>query len=248
MSKIDKSSVVVSIETAGSRGSAGLAQGGKLTEVTSFQGVMTHSAELLPAIKHLLETAGLDVDKLTHFAFTVGPGSFTGLRIAVSVAKMLVLAYPQIELLPVRTSDAIMQNVNRREGLGNVERLGTVIDAKRGNFFWSFYEHSGGEYRKVHDDRMLSSREILQEYVNKDKPLYLAGEGLTRYRQLFEAEGVEILPAELWQPGAESVFHQAVEQSRNQPPADPLSLQPLYIRRPEAVEKWERLKKTGNKK
>ncbi len=242
MSKIDKKAIAVCVETAGSRGSAGVAVGGELTEVTCFHGVMTHSAELLPAIKQLLERAGVGVDELTHFAFTVGPGSFTGLRIAVSVAKMLVLAYPGIELVPVRTSDAIMQNVKTGADFANIKRLGTVIDAKRGNFFWSYYELSEGGYRKVRDDCMLSSGEILEEYVNKDRPLCLAGEGLARHWGLFEAEGVEMLPDEVWRPGAESVFHQAVEQSGSQRGAEPVSLQPLYIRRPEAVEKWERLK------
>jgi len=84
--------VILAVETSSRVGSAALALGPRLLDQSRFTGPMQHSSELFPAIAGLLRNQGyvpMDIDQV-HIA--IGPGSFTGLRIAVAMAKAMHLA------------------------------------------------------------------------------------------------------------------------------------------------------------
>ena len=103
--------LILAVETSGRLGSVALAQGDKLLSETCFSGPMRHSAEIFPAITGLLNKFDKKPDQIEQVYISAGPGSFTGLRIAVTFAKTLALANGA-KIVAVDTLDVIAANVS----------------------------------------------------------------------------------------------------------------------------------------
>ena len=103
--------LILAIETSGRLGSVALAQGDKLLAESHFSGPMRHSAEIFPAITELLSKFSKKPDQIEQVYISAGPGSFTGLRIAVTFAKTLALANNS-KIVAVDTLDCITANVS----------------------------------------------------------------------------------------------------------------------------------------
>jgi tRNA threonylcarbamoyl adenosine modification protein YeaZ len=146
--------LILAIETSGRLGSVALAQGDKLLSESRFSGPMRHSAEIFPAVTDLLSRFSKKPDQIEHVYISVGPGSFTGLRIAVTFAKTMALANNS-KIVAVDTLDCIAANVidfappsplpqlnTQHSTLNTDDRLAVILDAKRGQFFIAVYEQS----------------------------------------------------------------------------------------------------------
>lgn len=145
----DLKPLVVAIETSSRVGSVALAAGHDLLGQATFSAPLRHSAELFPAIVRLLSQSGYGPSDLDQVHISVGPGSFTGLRIAVAAAKAMHLANG-VRIVTVDSLDAIAANVTDASpgkafqdiaGESAAQRhLATVLDAKRGQFCTTVYE------------------------------------------------------------------------------------------------------------
>jgi|GEM_PF-162677 len=102
--------LILAIETSGRLGSVALAAGDKLLAETRFSGPMRHSAEIFPAVTDLLSRFSKKPDQIEQVYISAGPGSFTGLRIAVTFAKTMALAN-SAQIVAVDTLDCIAANV-----------------------------------------------------------------------------------------------------------------------------------------
>jgi tRNA threonylcarbamoyladenosine biosynthesis protein TsaB len=112
------SPLILAIETSGRLGSVAIALGEKLLGEKQFSGPMRHSAEIFPDIVGLLEQFSKKPADLEQVYISIGPGSFTGLRIAVTIAKSMALANqtklvrrPFGGIVAVDTLDCIAANV-----------------------------------------------------------------------------------------------------------------------------------------
>lgn len=93
------------IDTSGSATVLGLASGGEILDRT-VDDVKTHSREILPSIERLMDDAGISLNQLDAIIYGQGPGSFTGLRIAVGVVQGLGFGL-QIPVVPVSSMAAM---------------------------------------------------------------------------------------------------------------------------------------------
>jgi tRNA threonylcarbamoyladenosine biosynthesis protein TsaB len=244
--------LVLSVETSGRIGSVAIAFGERVLGQTHFSDLMRHSSELFPAISALLQSRGKGSSQIEQTYISVGPGSFTGLRIAVAMAKTMHLAN-SAKIVAVDTLDVIAANAHdyTRKENARVRKIGTVLDAKRGQFFAAAYrilsrpsesvqfQTGNMYYEKILPDCLTTSSEFLERFAGQSEPIWLLGEGLVYHRDKFKAEGVRFLPEDYWSPSAEKVHLLGWEKAQLGQFADPLTLQPLYLRRPEAEEKWK---------
>ena len=141
--------VILAVETSSRIGSAALAVGPRLLAESRFTGPMQHSSELFPAMGRLLQSHGyraMDIDQV-HLA--IGPGSFTGLRIAVAMAKAMHLAnavqivtVDSLDVIAANLSDAPAEHSAARGAEAGIipDRIAALFDAKRGQFYVSVYQ------------------------------------------------------------------------------------------------------------
>ena len=245
--------LILAIETSGRLGSVALAQGDKLLAESHFSGPMRHSAEIFPAITDLLSKFSKKPDQIEHVYISLGPGSFTGLRIAVTIAKTVALAN-NAKIVTVDTLDCIAANISPQD---NSQRLGVILDAKRGQFFIAVYEQSeqppvsfprkressidyllyATRYplKKVLPDCLMTAEEFLAQFT--DKPIILAGEGLVFYKDKFAHKNIRVLDEKFWNPSAANIHLLGWQLANQGQFADPLTLTPNYVRGPDAIVK-----------
>jgi tRNA threonylcarbamoyladenosine biosynthesis protein TsaB len=126
-----KPSTILAIETSTSACSVALRQGSVLRAEISVQG-RGQAEALIPAVAAALQDSGLDWPEISAIAVTVGPGSFTGLRIGLAAARGLALAR-QIPVIGVGTADLLAHSV-AEERIGD-RLLLVAIDSKREDLF-----------------------------------------------------------------------------------------------------------------
>ena len=231
--------LILAIETSGRMGSVAIATGSQMLAEAAFSGPMRHSAEVFPAIYRLLNRLGRMPKDVEHVYISIGPGSFTGLRIAVSIAKTMHLANA-VKVVAVDTLDVIAANIDGsiERGKNGIEKMAVVLDAKRNQFYIAVYQStSDGKWEKFFPDSLMTSSQFIEKFAAKDKTVWLLGEGLVYYKDKFEAEGIRFLDESYWNPRAEKVHMLGWEMASVGKFADPLVLQPKYLRRPEAEEK-----------
>ncbi|GMU22028.1 MAG: tRNA (adenosine(37)-N6)-threonylcarbamoyltransferase complex dimerization subunit type 1 TsaB [Phycisphaerae bacterium] len=224
---------ILAMDTAGRAGSVALGCPEGMLRTATLPGEMRHAAELLPAIHRLLSEQGWAAESLTHVFISIGPGSFTGLRLGVSVARTLAWSIGA-RVVAVPTMDMLGRNAMTADPVP--EHVATILDAKRGQVFAAAYSICQGEPVRIIDAHLSEPLTFLNRCP---RPLAVLGEGLSQYAELAAQAGARVLPAEFWPGRAEHVLTlglQLAAADRYTPVGD---LLPLYIRRPEPEEKWE---------
>jgi len=233
--------LALAVETSGPTGSVAVGTGDKIIDETAFSGLMTHSTQLFPAAGALLKRIDRHITDLAHIYIAAGPGSFTGLRIAVTMAKMMAFANGT-KIVAADTMDVL--TVNASEYISDkkikISRLATILDAKRKQFYVSLYENTHGNWRKVTTDCLITASDFVARFAQPDNPIWLLGEGLVYYKDAFAAPGVQFLDTEYWPARARAVYSVCRKKAKAGDFADPTTLTPFYLRRPEATENWEK--------
>ena len=223
--------LILAVETSGRTGSVALAAGEQILGETSFSNPMKHSKEVFPAVSELLAKFQRKPHEIKQIYISVGPGSFTGLRIAVTMAKILNLA-AATKIVAVDTLDVIAANADDyiKESKSEIQKVAAVLDAKRGQFFVAGYQNKQGRWEKILADCLMRAPEFLEKFAATNKPLWLLGEGLVYYKDNFKAEGTQFFPESCWYPQAQKVHLLGWEKAQTGAFADALQLQPAYLR------------------
>jgi tRNA threonylcarbamoyl adenosine modification protein YeaZ len=251
--------LILAVETSSRVGSVALARGPELLAETAFSAPLQHSAEIFPAIRQLLDRFHCVPDDIAQVHVAVGPGSFTGLRIAVTIAKLMHLAGGTA----IVAVDTIVANIDGDGSSGpalqNSEPplpggVATLLDAKRGEFYAAVYQQversaqtdqtnaagsAGYEisapghrvWRKIVPDRLITASELIGRYA-VEKPLGVLGDGLLYHRDTFQAGNIIILDDSTWSPRASRVHALGYQKARAGLFADAMTLTPFYLRAP----------------
>ena len=264
-SRITTPPLILAVETSSRMGSVALALGAKMMAESGFSTPLRHSAEIFPAIRGLLDRLGREPSQIEHVYISCGPGSFSGLRIAATLAKMMNLANAA-RIVAVDTLDVVAANVVDLAGAGcrsisdhqppavNCQRLAAVLDAKRGRFFIAVYERQAayereaagaGIWRKVLQDSLMTIPEFLAQFANGparlpsggQEPIWLLGDGLVYYKDSFRADGIRFFEQTYWSPQARNVHVLGWHKALRGQFAEPLTLTPNYLRTPDITMK-----------
>lgn len=195
----------------------------------------SHARLLLPTIHELLKESGLRLDSLDGLAVSIGPGSFTGLR--VGLATLLGLrTITGLPLVTVPTLEAMAWNLR-----GTATTLCPVLVSRKGEFYW-------GLFRWINDttlQRLLSERVGPATAVARSLtgPTVMVGEGWLAAEAEIRSEidrsiKVEAAPEDAMWPSAISVGLAGIERLGRGDLA-PVGVAPLYVQRAEAELKFE---------
>ena len=143
---------IIAIETSSASGSVAIGQGPRINAERSFSTQTQHARELLPTLALLYQENGWRAGEVEECYLSIGPGSFTGLRVAVTFARHLALA-TGARLCPVPTLDVIAANA--LELPQPPARLAVILDAKRSQVFGAIFSFSGNAYRADGSPRLI---------------------------------------------------------------------------------------------
>ncbi len=243
---------LLALETSGPLGGIALAEGPRLVEEVRLTEGLRHGRDLILVAKEACERAGWDPRRIDAVAVSIGPGSFTGLRIAVTAAKTMAWD-TGARVVAVPTLRAMAENAPPE-----ASRVACILDAKRGGLYASVFErrvarrdggsppHPGplprGE-RKGMEARFAETfgPALVEPTALADRlepPALVLGRGLKKAREALAA--FDHAPEDLWDPRPGVVARLAWEPAERGEFADPLRLEPVYLRRPEAEDIWER--------
>ena len=225
---MDPHARILALETSGKVASVAIGTGAG--EVIGIEGP---GIKLFPAMAGLLERAGWPAASLTDVFLSIGPGSFTGLRTAVTIARTLAWS-AGVRIVAVPTMDVLARNALAADPPPG--HVACLIDAKRSQAFCAAYRLEDGGYTCIHPAELAAPGPFL---AGLPRPLAVLGEGLPMHRPVLDAAGVQILPEPLWPGRAEHVLalgRPLADAGRFTPARE---LVPLYIRRPEMEERWE---------
>jgi len=200
----------------------------------SLEVVETHSAQLMPAVDYVLKTAGRALDELDALAVALGPGSFTGLRIGMSTMKGLAVATSK-PLIGIPTLEAMAWAFPYCP-----HSICPMLDARMSEVYAAFFEADAGKVSRRSKDLVLSVSDLLKDA--RENTLFF-GTGAQRYREEIIAimgEHAHFASPEISGARASTVGLLALERLRQGKVDDIDSLEPLYVRESQAIEKERR--------
>ncbi len=214
--------------------------------VASFQVQLpfTHSQTILPLCEQMLATCSLSVADMDGFAVSVGPGSFTGLRIGIAAIKGMAFGSEK-PCIGVSTLDALAQNVIGMEGT-----VCAVMDARRDQVYQATYRAENGKLCKITEDRAILLSDLTEELQRIKNSIILVGDGADLcYNKLKDVvPNLTLAPPHLRYQLASSVGQVALSQLEQGGALTALQLAPQYLRLPQAQrEREERLAKEKEK-
>ena len=222
----------LALETSGRIGSVALTHGATVLGEEQFPHGLQHAARIITVIDSLCRAHGATPGDLAEIYVSTGPGSFTGLRVGITVAKTLALARP-VKLVAVPSLRVLAENAPA-EAMNAI----IVLDAKRGQTFTArFARQAGGEWSEVEAAHLDTLAAMI---ARSPRPVHLVGEGITYHAAALEPAdaGVIVTDPETRRARAGAVAKLGWDMARQGRFADAMSLVPLYVRPPEAEEKF----------
>lgn len=220
---------VLAIDTATWRCSVALVQDDVVLAERAERTTSNHAGTLPRLVEETLRSAATTLDRDDALAVTIGPGSFTGLRIALGFAKGIAYAGGH-RLLGVPTLDALALAAPPTPG-----RLCTVLDARKREVYAAVYERSETGLVRLGDPVAIAAETLARRL---DGPCTFIGDAVEPYGEVFTSvlgAGAVLLSSELHPPSAAAAARLALARLRRSGEGDELeTLEPRYLRPPEA--------------
>ena len=219
---------VLGVDAATPIASVGLIHDGRVLAETT--GTAAHHVEsLLPLIRGVLDRAHADLTDLDGIGLTIGPGSFSGLRVALGTVKGLAYAR-SLRVAGVSTLSALAHAVPDWTG-----RVGVVLDARKREVYVAFFDRAvDGCVTRLTQDAVLAPDVLPAEGA---APCLFVGDGAERYADILRGrygDATRLLPLARVQPRASIVARLAWARFRRGEADDAAQLVPHYLRRPDA--------------
>ncbi|ACL75178.1 tRNA (adenosine(37)-N6)-threonylcarbamoyltransferase complex dimerization subunit type 1 TsaB [Ruminiclostridium cellulolyticum] len=199
----------------------------------------THSQRLMPMVQHLMETAGLTVSDIDAFSASIGPGSFTGLRIGVTTIKAMAFAAEK-PVISVHTLDALAYNIPFAENL-----VCPMIDARNNQVFTAIYRFIGGKLERLTEYLGIPVTELADTLRVMDGKITFLGDACSMHKEYFEHElgdRVRIASANTALAKASSVAILAGKAYREGKLESYYDMVPFYLRKSQAERERENRK------
>jgi len=220
---------ILALETSGVAGSVAALDDDNLLAELELNPRQRSAQSLAPALVELAARVGWRVIDAQLIAVTVGPGSFTGLRVGVTTAKTLAYA-AGAEVLGVSTLETIALRAP-----ADVAELSAAIDAQRGDVVAQAFRRGADGWPEPASAERLTP---LTEWLDR-VPAGIAISGPILHKVKSLPSQVRALDPSLWDPTAAAVGRVAARLYRGGRRDDVWALAPRYSRRPAAEEKLE---------
>jgi tRNA threonylcarbamoyladenosine biosynthesis protein TsaB len=226
----------LAVETSGRVGSVAAVRDGVVVDERAFPHELAHAAGLVQLMADVVSGQGWKPGDLQCLYVSAGPGSFTGLRIGITAVKTLAMV-TGATIVPVPTPHVLAMNAP-----ADARHVVVVLDAKRDQIFTARYERMDAKWIERDGPRLDLLASVL---AAAPRPVHLIGEGIPFHEKFLPADtsGIVITTRDSWRARAAAVAELGVERERLGLFVAPDSLVPVYVRKPEAEEKWDEMRK-----
>lgn len=217
--------MLLAVETSGMQGSVAVSDGSSVLLERNLEAGQRNAQSLVSEVDRVLKELQLVPHDIKTVAVSIGPGSFTGLRVGLTFAKTFAWLN-RASLVAVDTLQAIALRAP-----ANFPAVTAVIDAQRGELFAGIYELDA-----ISGTRRLQApvHVATQEMLSTEFPL--TGPGLLKLRPEVAASHL-LLDDSLWSPTAREIAVIGWQLAESGQLANPETLEPVYIRLSYAEEK-----------
>jgi len=223
---------VLALETTEALGSVALMADGNLLAQLNLDPNQRSAQSLAPALSTILKKVGWRPADVRLVAVSIGPGSFTGLRVGVTAAKTFAYAV-RADILGIDTLEAVAAGAPPE-----VAAVSVAIDAQRGDVVaQSFRRRSDGWFEPADSGALLPVDEWLQRLPPGTT---ISGPALRKFAPQVPA-GLTVLAPQYWPPTAAAVARLAARYYAEGRRDDLWTLVPHYSRPSAAEEKWDKL-------
>jgi len=225
---------ILALDASGIYVSAAVLKDDKIVGDMAICNGLVHSSSLLPMIEQVLSLTGMRVQDMEAFAVTVGPGSFTGVRIGVCTAKGLA-QNGEKPCVPVNTLEALAYTITADSSV-----ICPIMDARREQVYTAVFD---GERKQILEPQATGITELLEELKKLGRDVIFCGEGTPVFRSIIEAQlgaKAHFAPAHLNYTRAASVAQLAAKAFEKGQWVSCFELDALYLRKPQAEREYER--------
>lgn len=236
--------IVMAFDSTASIATVAVCNGEKMLAQYTINNGMTHSELLLPMAEDMLRSLGMSFDDIDLYAVSSGPGSFTGLRIGLSLVKGLAFGKDK-PCVGVSSLEALAMGLCGLYGL-----IVPCMDARRAQGYTALFRGENGEVVRLADDEPISYTDLAGKILalGEDR-IYLCGDGERYMKKALADVGITPLktPALLVGHNAYSVAQLALKKYENGEYTTDKELSATYLRVPQAErERLERLNSSNN--
>ena len=220
--------LILAIENSTLCGSVALVSGDQCMCEFSLLSRMTHSKRLLGSIDNIMRNCGISWEQLDAIAISLGPGSFTGLRIGLSTAKGLAMA-ADLPLIGVSSLDGLAAQLPFAEHL-----ICPLLDARKKEVYAAFYQAGGNKLKRISDYLAISPQKLADQI---DERVIMVGDGAELYADFFRERlrgNIFFAPTQIVQSRASAIGFLAISKWRNNDFLDTASAVPIYVRASDA--------------
>jgi len=215
--------ISIAIETSCAQGGAAMGRDDRLERSIDFDASSRHATTLVGHLRSLLTEAGLRPADLGELYVSVGPGSFTGVRVGVTVARTLAQAVPSLRCVAVPTPLVVAHRAAAMEW----RHLAVILDARQGDIHASLFVRRGQDIVPAAQPLLATPQEFL---ASSPRPLLLTGEGLGYHSM--SGDGVAMVDPSLRLPTADWVWRVGRNMARTGQFSDYHRILPVYARSP----------------
>ncbi|MEG1942734.1 MAG: tRNA (adenosine(37)-N6)-threonylcarbamoyltransferase complex dimerization subunit type 1 TsaB [Angelakisella sp.] len=221
---------ILALDGSAAAGSAAVCEEDKVIGEAFLHTAKTHSQTLLPMTQELLALSDTTLGELDFLAVTVGPGSFTGLRIAIAAIKGMAMGADK-PCVGVSTLEALAYNLRGFEGVA-----AAVMDARCEQVYTALFDLHGGEVIRRTADMAIPLAELSEMLKNEKETVFLVGDGaIMCYTKLSnEHPTLRLAPAPLRYGRASAVAACAYAKFASEGAIPAEALLPSYLRLPQA--------------
>lgn len=227
---------ILSIDTSSSNCTAAVVRDYETLGEISINFNLQHSVLLMPLVEELLEKLNMAPAELSAITVSVGPGSFTGLRIGLAAAKGMALALD----IPIYASDSLA--VLAYGAFGYQGLIIPMVDALRNGYYIGIYTFIQGKLVTLMEPAILTLDEVMEKVSNESREIMIMGDILSKIsaEELQSRNNIILAPQNLNIPKASTLPYLLRERIENEEKEDIYSLVPLYMRKSQAEYEYEK--------
>ena len=230
--------IILAIDTATDAVSVALHDGDGVIATSESRSERQHAELLTPMIDFVCKQANITLHDVGAVAVDVGPGLFTGMRVGIASAQAIAHVL-ELPMAAITSLDALSFEVP-----STLDVVASVIDARRGEVYWSLYRRVDGVLRQVAAPQVGSVEQCAVEIIDRGQSTTLVGTGALQYRDEFDQRLLTVLPEvefadeRFSMPSATTIAALAHELALRDMLVDVDAIVPLYLRAPDAEINW----------